>query len=318
MRKLLLPLLLLSVLLGVVYNHYKTLNIPYSFYHWTQNYAVATTTTTPPKYVKVFDVHFTQQLQIQITKLSVAPKRTIIPVVYLDNSVFLHQEANPLAQKIFKLLEQKARQNFDYSEVQFDCDWSSKTRSNYFEFLIKFAEISQKKLSATLRLHQIKFYQKTGVPPVDYGVLMYYNMSDFKDANTKNYILDLQVAKQYHHNFKSYPLQLNLALPLYAQATILRFEQVVGAMEGIRQKDLDAYFKPLEKNRYLLTKTHYFKGRLLYKGDILRLDAVTVNDLKKAVQELKEVMLAPQEIIFFRWENRDFYGEEALHQICRW
>lgn len=318
MKKLFLPLLLLGTLLGVLHTQQTDSSTPYNFYHWKQNYAVPQAEKTPPKYIKVLDVNFHKKLELQITRFSVAPQRSITPVVYLDNSVFLHEKAKPLAWKLFKLLEQKARQNFNYTEVQFDCDWSSQTRHNYFEFLKTFAEISQKKLSATIRLHQVKYYKKTGVPPVAYGVLMYYNMSDFQDVKTKNYVLDLELAKEYHQNFKSYPLQLNLALPLYAQAAILRFEQVVGAMEGIREKDLDEYFKALGNNHYVVSKTHYFKRRLLYKGDVLRLDAVTVHDLKKAVHNLKKVMPRPQEIIFYRWGNRDFYGNKALDQICTW
>ena len=91
---------------------------------------------------------------------------------------------------------------------------------------------SKKKIEVTIRLHQIKYASKTGVPPADSGMLMYYNMSDFTSIDTKNYILDIDVAKRYHYNFDTYPLALDLALPLYTQATIIRFSKVVGGDRG--------------------------------------------------------------------------------------
>lgn len=318
MKKTIPALALLILFIGVLYTQSFSSKVPYHFYHWQQTYNVPLTEKTPPKYIKILDINYHKTLEIQTTRFKVLPHQQIIPVIYLDNSVFLNLKSKTLAQKIFYLLEEQSRQKFAYHEVQFDCDWTAKTRANYFKFLKIFRQISAKELSATIRLHQVRYFEKTGVPPVDYGVLMYYNMSSFKDIETKNYILDLNVAQQYHQNFNHYPLKLNLALPLYAQATIERFGRVVGAMEGIRTQDLNQYFKALKNNHYKVTKTHYFHRRLLYKGDILRLDAVRSRDLKKAIERLKKVMPQPEEIIFYRWQNRDFYGEERLKNISTW
>lgn len=318
MNKWLFSPLLLIILLGVVYTQQTNTNIPYSFYHWKQSYAVPTNSNTTPKYIKIFDLSYHGNLDIKVTQFKTKPNSKITPVIYIDNPVFLHEQAQSLAKKVFTLLEKEAQKHFNYDEVQFDCDWSPTTRANYFTFLQAFKKLSHKELSSTLRLHQIKYYTKTGVPPVDYGVLMYYNMSNFHEIKTKNYILDLKTAKAYHYNFNNYPLQLNLALPLYAQATIERFGKVIGAMEGIRKRDLNKHFTHLKKNHYQVTKTHYFNQRLLYKSDILRLDAVSIDDLSLAIQGLKKVMKQPKEIIFYRWGNRDFYGKEALDKISRW
>lgn len=318
MKKWLLFLLLLTTLLGVIYAQQTNAKINYSFYHWKQKYTVPSDISTPPTYIKILDLNHHKKLDIKITQFQTNPTTNIAPVVYIDNSVFVHEKSKPLAKKLFNLLQKEAQKHFNYYEVQFDCDWSSKTRNNYFDFLKEFKKLSHKKLSSTIRLHQIKYHHNTGIPPVDYGLLMYYNMSNFKDIETKNYILDLEVAQAYHHNFDNYPLPLNLALPLYAQATIQRFEKVIGAMEGIRKRDLTEHFTQLKKNHYLVTKTHYFNQRLLYKNDILRLDAVNIDDLSLAIQGLKKVMKKPNEIIFYRWGNRDFYGDKALKELCKW
>jgi hypothetical protein len=142
-------------------------------------------------------------------------------------------------------------------------------------------------------------------------------MSNFNDLETKNYVLDLEVAKGYHYNFENYPLALNLALPLYSQATIIRFGEVVGIIEGVRESNLNISFKKIKEHLYKITKTHYFNGRLLYEGDVLRVDEVSKELLTQTVSELSKVMLQPKEIIFYRWGNKAFYGDKFFNNLVR-
>lgn len=285
----------------------------YNFYHWKQQYEIIGEKN--PKYIKVLDISYEGKTTIHKTKFINNPTHKVIPVIYLDNPVLKQVNGKIFAKKIFNILK---KYPLKHDEVQVDCDWTKSTTKEYFSFLKELKKLSKKQLSATIRLHQVKYAKRTLVPPVDKGMLMYYNMSNFKDLRTKNYILDLELAKQYHQNFKAYPLPLNLALPLYAQATLIRFEEVVGIIEGLRKKDLNENFKALKENHYLVTKTHYLNGRLLYKDDILRLDAVSIENLKQAVKNLKEVMKQPEEIIFYRWGNRNFYDEKDLKDISDW
>ena len=283
----------------------------YGFYHWKQNYSIEKSETNPPSYIKVLDISYDKGLKIFKTSFKTVPTQKIIPVIYLDNPLFLNIRATTLLKRVMKAL--KEMELIAYSEIQVDCDWSGKTKKRYFEFLKILKEQSHKSISVTIRLHQVKYYTKTGIPPVDYGVLMYYNMSDFTDIETKNYILDLEVASAYHYNFDTYPLPLNLALPLYSQATIIRFSKVVGLMEGVRTEDINSNFKKIKDNFYLITKTHYFKAKLLYEGDKIRIDEVSIEDLKLTVKGLKKVMKQPKEIIFYRWGNRKFYKDTLIN-----
>jgi len=286
-----------------------------AFYHWKKNYT--NSEALEPKYIKVLDIAYNHKLTIHATHFVQKPKNKIVPIIYIDNPLFKQLKGEAFAHKVYTLLK-KFESRFSYTEVQIDCDWTDSTKSAYFSFLKRFKELSKKELSTTIRLHQIKYHTRTGVPPVDKGVLMYYNMSDFKDLETKNYILDLALAKKYHYNFDSYPLKLDLALPLYAQATLIRFGEVVGIMEGVRKRALNENFKLLENNHYEVTKTHYFNKRLLYEGDTIRIDEVSIEDLQQAIKNLKEVMKEPEEIIFYRWGNRKDYKEEALKKITHW
>ena len=288
--------------------------INYSSYYWKQSYTIDSNTTKPPRYVKILDIHYENGLKLLSTTFKSVPKKKIVPVLYIDNGTFLSVRATTLLEKVLSRLK-KLPKRLEYSELQIDCDWTAKSQKRYFEFLKKLRDATHKELSATIRLHQIKYYQKTGVPPVDSGVLMYYNMSDFLDTQTKNYILDLKVAKRYHYNFKEYPLPLDLALPLYSQATILRFSKVVGLIEGVRAKDITKEFKALDENHYKVLNTHYFKKHLLYEEDTLRIDEVSVEDLQKAINQLKKVMKKPNHIIFYRWGNKQEYPKDFEEKL---
>ena len=312
MKRAILLLLLSLLALSIYFTQTKHTKTNYSFYHWRANYQVSEKEKNPPKYIKVLDISYRHTLEIHHTKFKTKPQKSIIPVVYLDNSVWSKMRSKTMVKKVLRGLK---KMPIHYNEIQVDCDWTNSSKESYFQFLKTLRENSSKKISATIRLHQVKYYKQTGVPPVDYGVLMYYNMSDFKEIETKNYILDLDVAKEYHYNFKSYPLPLNLALPLYAQGTIIRFSQVVGLVAELRESQLDNSFEKIEKHRYRVTKTHYLKGHLFYEDDIVRVDEVTIDLLKKAIEELKKVMPQPKEIIFYRWGNRKFYDEKQLKSL---
>ena len=302
------------LVIGIGFYFYSNkINTQYQFYHWKQSYKV--TEKKEPKYIKILDIAYENKTKVHLTKFIKKPKNKIVPVIYIDNPVFKHINGKKFAKKIFLLLKKQAKNTFTYNEIQIDCDWTDSTKKAYFSFLKEFKVLSQKKLSTTIRLHQIKYHKRTGVPPVDKGVLMYYNMSNFKDLETKNYILDLALAKKYHYNFDTYPIPLDLALPLYAQATVIRFNAVVGIMEGVRSKALNKHFKALKDNHYEVLKTHYFKKRLLYKGDVLRIDEVSLKMLQQAVKNLSEVMKQPKEIIFYRWENKKEYKQEELKDL---
>ena len=304
-------------LLFVGYSYLKTAHkISYDFYYWKSTYDLNETANTP-KYIKVLDIAFHETLTLRKTIFKNKAPKNIVPVIYIDNGVWKKMKATTMAKKVLTVLKSMPFEAFE--EIQVDCDWTNGSQKSYFKFLKLLHEQSRKMLSATIRLHQVKYYQKTGVPPVDYGVLMYYNMSDFQDLTTKNYILDLKVAKRYHYNFDTYPLALNLALPLYSQATIIRFSEVVGLMEGVREKELNNNFKAIGKHLFEVQKTHYFKGKLLYEGDKIRVDEVSKELLVKTITELKKVMKQPKEIIFYRWGNLDFYGEKSLEEVVeRW
>ncbi|MBP7769990.1 MAG: hypothetical protein KA055_02600, partial [Aliarcobacter sp.] len=174
----------------------KTNPLSISFYSWENSFDASGINEKIDEklYIKVLDIAYSTKLELISTDFKTIPK-DFIPVIYITNETMKNMDYELISSDILKTLKK-----YDFNEVQIDCDWSDSSKSNYFNLLKDLKQKLNKTISATIRLHQIKYYSKTGIPPVDYGVLMYYNMSNIGDFNTKNSILDNEIAKKYHYN----------------------------------------------------------------------------------------------------------------------
>lgn len=301
----LISLILVFTLIVFSYNKTQTKDIQISFYSWENSFEEQN--INEKLYIKVLDVNFSTKLELLKTNIKDVPKN-FIPVIYITNETMKNVDYSLLSKAILETLK-----NYKFDEIQIDCDWSLSTRSNYFNLLEDLKEKLNKKISATIRLHQIKYYAKTGIPPVDYGVLMYYNMSNIGDFNTKNSILDNEIAKKYHYNFDVYPLKLKLALPLYSQAIQFREEKAISLFEGVEEKDFNNDFEKLENNRYKVLNSHYFKGRYIYKDDIFRLENSNEQDIKIALKDFLDLSKNRyDEVIFYTLKYKNKYDLNNL------
>ncbi|MDN5104945.1 hypothetical protein O8C79_06520 [Aliarcobacter butzleri] len=301
----LISLILVFALIVFSYNKNQTKDIQISFYTWENSFEEQN--INEKLYIKVLDVNFSTKLELLKTNIKDVPKN-FIPVIYITNETMKNVDYSLVSKAILETLK-----NYKFDEIQIDCDWSLSTRSNYFNLLEDLKEKLNKKISATIRLHQIKYYTKTGIPPVDYGVLMYYNMSNIGDFNTKNSILDNEIAKKYHYNFDVYPLKLKLALPLYSQAIQFREEKAISLFEGVEEKDFNNDFEKLENNRYKVLNSHYFKGRYIYKDDIFRLENSNEQDIKIALKDFLDLSKNRyDEVIFYTLKYKNKYDLNNL------
>lgn len=301
----LISLILVFALIVFSYNKTQKKDIQISFYSWENSFEEQN--INEKLYIKVLDVNFSTKLELLKTNIKDVPKN-FIPVIYITNETMKNVDYSLVSKAILETLK-----NYKFDEIQIDCDWSLSTRSNYFNLLEDLKEKLNKTISATIRLHQIKYYAKTGIPPVDYGVLMYYNMSNIGDFNTKNSILDNEIAKKYHYNFDVYPLKLKLALPLYSQAIQFREEKAISLFEGVEEKDFNNDFEKLENNRYKVLNSHYFKGRYIYKDDIFRLENSNEQDIKIALKDFLDLSKNRyDEVIFYTLKYKNKYDLNNL------
>ena len=161
----------------------------------------------------------------------------LIPTIYITEDC-MHQKHQGLAEKIVKRIRQMNETNDikHISEIQIDCDYTSKSRKNYYQFLEEVKEAWGQTLSTTIRLHQLSME----APPVDYGVLMIYNTGDPRKWEERNPILDIRDVQPYLKRLDSYPLPLAAAYPVYQWVRMIRnirIEHTVGADEILRVKE---------------------------------------------------------------------------------
>jgi len=179
-------------------------------------------------------------------------------------------------------------------ELQVDCDWTESTRARYFALLDRLAERARPGgavLSATIRLHQIKYRERTGVPPVARGMLMFYNMGSIQADPDAQAIFDAERAAAYLARLSDYPLPLDVALPIYSWVRHVRGDRVVGLMQDTDLADLkrQAWLRPTGGRRFEVTETAFLDGVLLRRGDFL--DA---EDSTPATTRAAAALLAPR------------------------
>lgn len=281
-----------------------------SFYHWKTKFSLDSAgreylshLAVKDLYVRIFDVkwvaHEKEAFPFAVFKTSINDSihQNIIPVIYITNESLLNAKDNEIAVLANRIVY-KCRSLFSkhphlfnmVKEVQFDCDWSELSQEKYFSLIkqikIEFAKKNQPlDLSATIRLHQVKYQSITGVPPVERGVLMFYNMGKLEEETTANSILDIETAKKYMVGFENYPLELDLALPLFSWVVQFRQGKVVQLINEINTSELTLY-KELEEvkaNHFRVKESFYLGGNYLYKGDVLRVERVTEEALEASV-----------------------------------
>ena len=250
---------------------------------------------------------------VDIDTLSLQGK-TVIPVVYLKNEIFNPEltEGNStyistLAHKLGDYIEQINRYyRLRVSEVQFDCDWSLSTKQAYFSMLEAFKKEFPYQLSATIRLHQVKYREETGVPPVDYGVLMYYNMGRIS-ATGANSIYDRSTALRYLGKLREYPLPLDIALPMFAWGVHSADGQVLNLVGGLTHAQAQAIstLVPIDASDiYKVAEQTYYKGRVWQAGDLIKIEEVSDAQRKEMLADLREYSSQPiRRVIWFVGSN---------------
>ena len=173
----------------------------------------------------------------------------MIPTIYITEDC-MHQKHEGLAEKIVKRILQMNETNDipEVREIQIDCDYTSRSRKTYYEFLKEVKHAWGKTLSTTIRLHQLSME----VPPVDYGALMVYNTGDPRNWEERNPILDYRDVYPYLKQLDKYQLPLATAYPVFQWIRNIqgvRLEHTVEAEDILRVK------KAMEKERKNLSRS---------------------------------------------------------------
>lgn len=280
-----------------------------AFYHWKSTYAPTRPEREQLKtlhvhklYVHFFDVDWDARTHKPVPKAFVRfrqkPVGSVVPVVFITNRTLLNLPpagVAELATHITRAITQICQQNkLNFGEVQVDCDWSPRTRDRYFRLLSLLTEQFSCPLSATIRLHQIKYTDQTGIPPVSRGMLMLYNVADWKRADTRNSIYDADIANQYLSFVSTYPLPLDVALPLFRWTVVYRHNRFITFLNNLDRKVLanSQFLAPqADSMRFVATCDTVALGLSIQRGDLFRAEAVTaetlVNEKKRLLSQIQ-------------------------------
>ena len=247
----------------------------------------------------------------------------VIPVVYItQNSIASTPDgamvslADSILQKINEIC---SLNNMQYREVQIDCDWTASSRTKYFKLLKRLKEQINPSadLSCTIRLHQVKYRAKTGVPPVDRGMLMYYNIGQIDDPKETNSIYSPVNADRYVAYTKDYPLALDIALPIFSWGVLYRDGKPTLLLNGFTSSDFDAnvYFKHTDRNWYRVDSSCFMHGFYMKERDVIRIEEINPYLCKEAAAQLAPYLRSSRSTITFfdlkpqninRYEIADF------------
>jgi hypothetical protein len=326
-----------------------------AFYYWQTNFnfsendkKTADTLGINKLYIRYFDVDWSTMRQEAIPvgifgfwECQRFPS-DFVPCIFITNTVMLksskaqldtlasriHRKVNELSESLIEQQKWSADSSFvlkngklveNWTEIQIDCDWTEKSKNNYFYFLKSLKKLaSNKQISATVRLWQLKYQEKAGIPPVDKAMLMCYSTGNPRNYNIQNSIATYDELKSYIKGQK-YALPMDFALPLYSWVVLFRnqkFKEIIGDFENNIVFDDTCMFKHLADNRFLFKSDTVIGNTYLRYGDELRVENLKSEELEKLTDLLSSSDLySPKSTIsFFSWNTSNIqqYGKENI------
>lgn len=278
-----------------------------SFYYWKSTFQLSDGQLDTLRqlkvgrlYVKFFDVVWQGRAVPEAeTRFVTRPPEDldIVPTVFITNTTLVHlpqDEVDELAEKITSKVLRMAGNNLGrpVTEVQVDCDWNQTTREKFFQLVRGIrSRLGERniKLSATIRLHQIKYKNQTGVPPADRGMLMAYNVETVQKRITQNSIFNSEIVKDYTANIDRYPLPLDVALPIFSWGVVFQGDRFIGLINNLGEEDVQdsRFFARRGRNSVQVLQDTSVRGIRLYHGDTVRLESANPRDVVSASKTLR-------------------------------
>jgi len=209
----------------------------------------------------------------------------------------------------------------EVKEIQIDCDWTESTKDKYFKFLQMIKDQFKNKLiSCTIRMYPYKYPTKAGVPPVDKGMLMIYNVGDVTKVESGNSIFDKKEILKYLNGKEKYPLVLDYAFPIFEWLSVYRNNKLIQLLPSMATKFISPDDKRMiisEKNnqitRYEAKEEVYLYpcDFTLQKGDVMKLESISYEDVAEVAAKISSINTNPTpNISLFQFD----YGNVQQHQ----
>ncbi|MDP2454358.1 MULTISPECIES: hypothetical protein [unclassified Kaistella] len=309
---------LFSILMMTSCNHENIKS--YTFYYWRTHLSlnaaektVLQKATSPYIYTRFFDIEKVdgkfQPVAVITKDQTFETDKEIVPVVFIKNDVFYDissNEINFLAENVNSLIKKKQTEfGIKISkEIQIDCDWTAGTRKEYFEFLQRLKDFSKKEITCTLRLHQVKNSKLSGIPPAEKVYLMCYSTSSPLENSDRNSILDLPTLKNYLKNVDLYPLDMDIALPIYSWGIVTNHVGKHKLINALSTEDLkNANFRKISDNEVEIMKDGFYFGNFLNKGFTIKVEEISEDQLTETKNFLNK-KLTNYAIVYYQLDHR--------------
>ncbi len=310
----------MAILCIVLLSCNQNTSVDYTYYYWKTNLSLTTEenkalqqATNDHLYVRYFDIDKTDTLFFPVAVLtkdaSFKTDKKIIPVIYITNRSFINSNteqinflAKSIAQHIEKISEEL--QLNTTTEIQIDCDWTQSTRDDYFYFLKELKNVSNKKITSTLRLHQVKDKAIMGIPPVEKVYLMCYATSSPLENDNKNSILDVNILKKYLAKLHTYPLKTDIALPIYSWAIVTNHIGKHKLINAVTANELkNSNFKQIKENEFEVINEGFYFDTYLSAGFKLKVEEITERQLKETLSFINK-KIKNYTILYYHLDER--------------
>ena len=294
--------------------------VDYTYYYWKTNLSLTTKeknalqqATADHLYVRYFDIDKTDTFFFPVAVLtkdtSFKTDKKITPVIYITNRSFINSDkrqinflTKSIAQHIQKISEEL--QLATTSEIQIDCDWTQSTKDNYFYFLEELKNITNKEITSTLRLHQIKDKEIMGIPPVEKVYLMCYATSSPLKNENKNSILDVNILKNYLAELHTYPLKTDIALPIYSWAIVTNHIGKHKLINAVTANELqNSNFKKINENEFEVINEGFYFDTYLSAGFKIKVEEIAEHQLKETLSFINK-KIKNYTIIYYHLDER--------------
>jgi hypothetical protein len=297
-------------------------------------------------YIRFFDVQWDEASEDAVPRSTARFTRPIrevtdvVPTVYITNETMRKIRSNridTLAARIVHKIEQMLPEvrrtissegdRFHSStgeillrEIQIDCDWTATSRTPYFVLLRRIDELLPEEvtLSATIRLHQVKYRVETGTPPVDRGLLMAYNTGEVTDPKEENSIVEYEVVKQYLGELDEYPLPLDIALPIFAWGIRFHFNRFASIIPEVTAGELAqrGEFRQVAQNRFIVRQRTDLRGEQLERGDLIRTEESKPEEVLRVAELISGALgRGPGTVILYRYDPQIFERHETARLL---
>ncbi|WP_396143905.1 hypothetical protein [Flavobacterium sp.] len=218
------------------------------------------------------------------------------------------------------IIAEKPKFERDIQELLFDCDWTESSKENYFYLLEKLkSKFSNYKIASTIRLWQYKYYEKAGIPPVDKGLLMCYNMTNPTEYKTKNSIGTSDELADYITHDK-YPLELDIALPLFSWSVLFRGGKFKGVISDYQEFEKSpTIFKKTDDNKYTLQDDIQIGNFYARNGDEIKIEKISDEEIDEMIDIITEKVKISNttKVTFFSFDKK-YINDYGVQNISKY